>query len=282
MPALVSPIDAVGVNPVAVLKAGAFRSPVAGVTHAKSRWQVFRDDDDFCVLDIQSSSALTSLRVPKLILDEDTQYFWRVQYIDSKALASPWSDDGYFSTQDTGRDQNANGIPDAQEVGATVDLDKDNVADIKQTDLKAVRIPGQNAMMGVSIKGCLTAIGIESAEAEDTTLPAAYGAGRPKRMPFGLINFKIAVAKPGDQAAVKIYFSARVHPSSKWYKYDGVSGTWSDFSSYAKFATDNMSVTLNLRDGGPGDADGIANGVIVDPAGIGVGGMRKAPKPPRR
>jgi hypothetical protein len=25
---------------------------------------------------------------------------------------------------------------------------------------------------------------------------------------------------------------------------------------------------LTLRDGGPGDADGVANGVIVDPAGI--------------
>ena len=30
-------------------------------------------------------------------------------------------------------------------------------------------------------------------------------------------------------------------------------------------------VTLTLVDGGPGDADGVANGVIVDPSGPGFG-----------
>ena len=43
---------------------------------------------------------------------------------------------------------------------------------------------------------------------------------------------------------------------------------WYDFSAYAKFASDRRSVTLTLTDGGPGDADGVANGVIVDPAGV--------------
>jgi hypothetical protein len=61
-----------------------------------------------------------------------------------------------------------------------------------------------------------------------------------------------------------------------------VTSTWYDFSSYAKFSSDRKSVTLTLRDGGPSDADGIANGVIVDPAGIGVGGMKKEPKAAKR
>ena len=95
-------------------------------------------------------------------------------------------------------------------------------------------------------------------------------------MPFGLVNFKIAVAHPGDTVAVKLYFSEPAPLFSKWYKYDGVAGAWYDFSNYAKFSSDRRSLTLTLRDGGPGDADGIANGVIVDPAGIGVGGMKKA------
>ena len=29
-----------------------------------------------------------------------------------------------------------------------------------------------------------------------------------------------------------------------------------------------MSLTLYLQDGGPGDADGVANSVIVDPSGL--------------
>ena len=95
-------------------------------------------------------------------------------------------------------------------------------------------------------------------------------------MPFGLINFKIAVAKPGDQAVVKLYFSKAASYFSKWYKYDPIADKWYDFSAYAKFAADRRSVTLTLLDGGPGDADGVANGVIVDPAGIrGSGGRTR-------
>jgi hypothetical protein len=268
MPVLVSPINEVVVNPVAVLKAGSFRTPVAGVTHAKSRWQVFREDDDFCVLDIQSNSALTSLRVPKLILDEDTPYFWRVQYIDSKALASPWSDYGYFSTQNTGRDLNPNGIPDAQEVGPKVDLDKDGVKDNQQTTIKSVKMEGTTVQIGVSIKDCPAALAVESVESEAPGQPDSYVPDKPMKMPFGLINFKIAVLKPGDQAIVKLYFSEQAPRNSQWYKYDPIAGQWHDFSANATFAENRRSLTVTLRDGGPGDADGVANGVIVDPAGI--------------
>ena len=42
------------------------------------------------------------------------------------------------------------------------------------------------------------------------------------------------------------------------------------FPAYTGFANDRMSATVTLRDGGPGDSDGVANGVIIDPGGIGV------------
>ena len=45
-PLLVSPVNTEVVSPMAILKTGAFRTAVTGTTHAKSRWQVFRDDDD--------------------------------------------------------------------------------------------------------------------------------------------------------------------------------------------------------------------------------------------
>jgi len=89
-----------------------------------------------------------------------------------------------------------------------------------------------------------------------------------REMPFGLINFKIAVAKAGDQSTVRLHFSQAASYFSKWYKYDSITDKWYDFSAYAKFASDRRSVTLTLTDGGSGDADGVANGVIVDPAGI--------------
>jgi chitinase len=268
-PLLVSPVNTAAVGVMATLKTGAFRTAVAGTTHAKSRWQVFRDEDDACVLDIQSTTALTSLTVPKLVLDEGTPYFWRVQFTDSKGAASAWSDYEDFVTTKTNADLNANGIPDVQEVAATVDLDRDGVKDNSQPRyIKSVKMEGTSAQLGVSIKGCTTCLGVESVESEDVRQPDSYAYGKPTRMPFGLINFKIAVAKPGDTAVVKLYFSKAASYFSKWYKYDPVADKWYDFSAYAKFASDLRSVTLTLKDGGPGDADGVANGVIVDPAGV--------------
>jgi chitinase len=269
-PVLISPVNDAVVNAMAELKTGAFHTAVAGTTHAKTRWQVFSDEDDVCVLDIQSTTALTSLTVPKLVLDEGTPYFWRAQFIDSKGAASAWSDDEYFSTQTTDRDRNANGIPDTQEVARTVDLNLDRVKDYRQTSIKSVKMEGTNVQIGVSIKDAPAALAIESVESENPNQLDASAAGKPNSLPFGLIDFKIAVAKPGDRATVTLYFSEAAPSGSRWYMFDTVASVWADFSTYANFASDRRSVVLTLADGGPGDADGIANGVIVDPGGVGV------------
>jgi hypothetical protein len=264
-PLLVSPVNDV-VSVMAILKTGAFRTAVSGSTHAKTRWQVFSDENvDACVLDVQSTAALTSLTVPKLVLEEGTDYYWRAQFTDSMGTISGWSADGYFTTETTRADLNANGIPDVQEVASTVDLNRDWVRDNRQPRyIKSVKMEGTNVQIGVSIKGCATCIGVESVESEDVSQLDSYAYGKPANMPFALINFKIAVAKPGDTAVVNLYFSKAASYSSKWYQYDAIADRWYDFSAYAKLAYDRKSVTLTLKDGGPGDADGVANGVIVN------------------
>lgn len=268
----VTPVNAVNEEKVSTrveLKTGPFESTVAGASHAKTRWQVFRHDDETCVLDIESSTALTSLTVPKLVLDEETVYYWQAQFTDSNGIASDWPSVAYFETANTGTDQNAPyGVPDAQEVDAAVDLDKDGVKDSQQTTIKSVKMEGTRVQIGVSIKNSPTAIAVESVESEDPQQADAYASGKPRRMPFGLINFKIAVAEAGDQATVKLYFSEAAPARSKWFKYDPIGDRWYDFSANAIFAKDRRSMTLTLQDGGSGDADGIANGVIVDPAGV--------------
>jgi chitinase len=270
-PVLLSPAKDAVVSAIPVLQAGPFSSPVAGATHAKTRWQVFRDEDDACVLDIQTTTALTRLTVPKLVLDEGTPFFWRAQFIDSNGAASAWSDYEYFSTQTSEKDLNANGIPDAQEVPSTADLDQDGVPDSQQTTIKSVKMEGTNVQIGISIKATPTALAIESVESEDPRQIDLYANGKPQDMPFGILDVKIAVANSGDQAVVKLYFLEPVPAAAKWYEYDPATERWIDFSAYTEFANDRMSATLTLRDGGAGDSDGVANGVIIDPGGIGVG-----------
>jgi len=162
---------------------------------------VFRDDDDVCVLDVQSTTALTRLTVPRLVLEEGTEYFWRAQFTDSLGKISEWPADGYFIAEATRADLNANGIPDVQEVAATVDLDRDGVMDNKQPRyIKSVKMQGTSVQIGVGIKACPTCLGVESVESEDVRQLDSVAYGKPTSMPFALINFKIAVAKPGNQA----------------------------------------------------------------------------------
>jgi hypothetical protein len=90
---------------------------------------------------------------------------------------------------------------------------------------------------------------------------------RPDDLIFGLISFRLSVNEPGATASVKIYFSGDIYESDIYYKYDRVNG-WYDYSDHTIFADDGQSVILELKDGGFGDSDGIANGIIVDPGGI--------------
>jgi YVTN family beta-propeller protein len=91
---------------------------------------------------------------------------------------------------------------------------------------------------------------------------------KPERLPFGLLSFNLTVNSPGDVAEVIVYLSEPARSGDKWYKYDSVNG-WQDYSAHSWFSADRKSVTLELKDGGYGDADGMANGVIVDPSGLG-------------
>ena len=92
---------------------------------------------------------------------------------------------------------------------------------------------------------------------------------RPDELPLGLINFKLSVNTPGATAEVVVYFSQAAPAGAQWVQYNPLTG-WQDYSAHAVFSADGKSVTLAFTDGGFGDADGAANGVIVDPSGIGA------------
>ena len=64
-----------------------------------------------------------------------------------------------------------------------------------------------------------------------------------------------------------LYFSSGISNAQGYYVYDTVNG-WQDYTQHVTFNADGRSVTLKLQDGGYGDSDGIANGVIVDPGGV--------------
>jgi hypothetical protein len=79
-------------------------------------------------------------------------------------------------------------------------------------------------------------------------------------LPVGVLGFSVALPAGATTADVQVILPAGSSPTS-YFKLHG--GTWIDFSSHASILGD--TVTLHLVDGDAFDADGTANGVIVDP-----------------
>ncbi len=253
----------------------------AGDIHSQTRWQVSRLAGDFAagalVLDAISDSQLTTFVVPDLMLDIDSTYYWRVKFHYASGAQSEWSAPFSFATITTDEgDQNLNGVPDSQEIDDPIlDLDANGTPDIAQVDMKGVKSGVNNAALVVQAAAVTT---IESLSWIDPDTIAEVQ-NRPDELPSGLINFRLSVNTPGATAGVVVYFSEAAPVGAQWYQYNPLSG-WQDYSAHAVFSADRKSIALAFMDGGFGDADGAANGVIVDPSGIGTSALIPATDPP--
>jgi hypothetical protein len=276
--------ETVGLTPL--LETTEFYDPDDDV-HSWTQWKISRVDvdDDFCVFDVTTSSSLTALKVPKLILEEGTDYIWQVKFIDNQGTqgtASEWSEAGYFTTefleQDSDgngvlQDIDGNGVLDHQEVDTTIDLDKDGIMDWDQEDIKCVDTKIEGFKIGISVRedenaDSISIMSIQSEKPGETDLLLSAPDG-PNFLAFGLIHFKLLVKEPGDKVLVTIYLSKAAYDDGIWYKYDPVNDEWFDYSDFIDFISDDRkTIQLTLTDGGFGDADGIENGVIVDPLAL--------------
>jgi hypothetical protein len=82
-----------------------------------------------------------------------------------------------------------------------------------------------------------------------------------------LISFKLGLLNGATTADVTVNLSEPAPGDAIWYKYDIDQG-WIPYDNVT-FSSDRKSITLHLIDGGAGDDDGVQNGVIVDPSGLG-------------
>ena len=98
----------------------------------------------------------------------------------------------------------------------------------------------------------------------------------PKDFPMGLIEFQLKTDTIGGTVTMTVYLPQAAADDYHWYKYNADAGTWTNYSEEigengekgAVFNETRDQVTLTLVDGGMGDEDGIANGIIVDPSGL--------------
>jgi hypothetical protein len=92
---------------------------------------------------------------------------------------------------------------------------------------------------------------------------------KPKDLTYGLFALQIKT-KPGATEKIVFYVANPFMNKSGWIKYSASQG-WIDFSADASYNESGDRVVLTITDGGKGDDDGVANGVIIiDPSGPGT------------
>jgi hypothetical protein len=231
-----------------------------------SQWQISKIDDFAVpVLNALSTKHLTELIVPNSVLEPNTTYFVRVRFYDTYLVPSVWSEPIEFTIISDEIDSNDDGVPDEKEVELGLDMNSNGVDDLEEPDrIKCVRSVYSNVIIGISAASDSVA-GIEVVDAIDPE--AVMDDENQPSLPFGLFCYRIRVESPGAIARVRIYFSEDISKATTLYKHDTVNG-WQDYSQYTTFNDDGRSITLEVKDGGYGDSDGVANGIIVDPGGL--------------
>ena len=88
----------------------------------------------------------------------------------------------------------------------------------------------------------------------------------------------IATANVGDTIEVIYHLSDTIPAGSSIYKWHPIDG-WREHTN-SEFLANGTSVLIRITDGGDGDLDGVANGVVLDPSGVAtpaaVGGISSA------
>ena len=223
------------------LHASDFDDPDAGDTHWKSQWRITTSDGLRVAFNRTSRHRLTVLAIPRLVLRGSTSYSAMVRFYDNEGTASQWSDPVTFTKPPRRYYPSASGAPEGQEADAQY--------------LLAAGLEGEDA--GTVLDA------IESIDPMDleTTLYES------SETPFGLLGYRIEVAEPGSSATVSLHLSPAVMADdTPWVCYNSID-EWRDCSATTGIDPDGGTATRTIVDGGIYDADGTANGTIVEISG---------------
>ncbi len=157
------------------------------------------------------------------------------------------------------RAANASGTPVV--ISSTISIADNGITGFPSDAVTFKTITGKDMGMRIG-NGSLTRVATIDPET------VATKANKPSSMIYGLMDMEIRTANPGDTVTVSVLLPGPAPDGYGWFKYGALG--WYNFSDHAVFSADRTLVTLTLIDGGAGDEDGVADGVIHDPSGLGT------------
>jgi len=157
-----------------------------------------------------------------------------------------------------GPPSDGDGVPAGVEDGISApspgDGNGDGIRDSQQTNVASLRNRVDGRFVTIAVADGLT---LETVATEPVPADAPSGI----TFPVGVIGYRVHGLTPGSTTSVEIRLADGTAAPTTVVK--RIAGTYSDVTSQA--AISGNVITLTLTDGGPLDADGVANGVIVDP-----------------
>jgi hypothetical protein len=254
-PQLALPFNgATNIPRTAILETSSMTYPADCGSHLRTEWQV-STAADFSSLVMHVGSTMDNLtvyQIPPLVLEPETLYFWRVRQVASNSTQSGWSETWSFTTSSVSDVQGVDGVLYMNPDGGTPDAGDEEIS-----------IKEEVGDAGIKIKAIRVSSGVVAQtvkELDPDTISDSVN--KPDSFPLGLLSFRLTV-EPGAFAQVEVSFSGAVPDDADWYIYNVTEG-WHPYAG-AIFSRNRRSVTLNFQDGGIGDADGVANGIIVNP-----------------
>jgi hypothetical protein len=148
----------------------------------------------------------------------------------------------------------------------TITVEENNIIGFDE-DVIAFMTYDQSKAMAVRAEGNSTLVYLAPVDPDDIS----DNRRRPTSLEYGLVDFTVKVENPGDTAEVTFFLPEAAPEDYSWIKYSEANG-WENYDEHVVFNEERTAVTLTLQDGGFGDADGVANGMITDPSGPGVPG----------
>ena len=87
-------------------------------------------------------------------------------------------------------------------------------------------------------------------------------------LPLGLISFTAKTSESGATETFSLFVDDSIEINGYWKKDND--GHWVNLASKIEHVDDKIRIDFAIQDGGIFDNDGVANGTIVDPGGMGV------------
>jgi hypothetical protein len=217
--------------------------------HQRTEWQVSTAYDlSNLTLHVSTQNYPTMYQLSHLMLDPATTYYWRVKQVASSGMESGWSNVWSFRTAADYDVLGVNGII------------YDESIKIKKGTITIREPVGDSDIVIRFINVADGTVPLLIKELDPAMIPDMEN--RPVSFPYGLLSYRIAV-EPGASALLEINYSEEVPTESVGYVYTHEDGWHANDGTV--YLEQNKIVILNFQDGGIGDADGVVNGIIVNP-----------------